>query len=1007
MKRYLALTIMTLLISLTAASQSRIVKEFETVCDSLNVLMEERTGVQGNLRIKAIMMRDGSTLDFYFTESLGDFPFRTGDAVWFRDKLKSLFPDRYKGYDLGEVHTRNVDLQIIEVSQLGNSGKPMKSLNRCQVPPKTDLIVRKTDTDKPSKGLSGRTIALWHSHGIHYSLGAERWQWQRPFMFQTGEDMFTQSFVLQYVVPMLENAGAYVMLPRERDTQRNEIIADNDPADGGRGSAKYTEKGKWKNAGAGFADTKKTYTGYENPFEMGSARTAACTPYGNSSTASVEWRPVIPEKGEYAVYISYKSLPESTSSAIYKVKHSRGTSEFAVNQKIGGSTWVYLGTFEFEEGDSGYVTLEAMSPQGKYVKGSVVTADAIRFGGGMGNIARSTGDPETEPVVSGFPRYAEGARYWLQWAGTDKRIFSPNELKDDYKDDYMSRGDWVDWISGGSYMNPDKEGKGIPVDLSFGFHTDAGVTPNDSIIGTLAIYTYRSENETELPGGESRMSSREFADIIQSQIVSDIRTHHNSEWSRRQLWDRGYRESRTPSCPAMLLELLSHQNFADMKYGLDPAFRFTVGRSVYKGMLKYLSNRYGVSYVVQPLPVKSIGVRFMESDKAEISWENREDICEPTAKASEYILYTKVDDGAFDMGRPIRNWVTEGDRLSYTVDIEPGHIYSFRIEAKNSGGRSFPSETVCIGIPEGNSAETVVIVNNFDRVSGPAYIDTPLYAGFDNDIDSGVPYIKDISYVGRMNEMRRNREWISNDNPGFGASDKDHIGSIIAGNTFDYAYVHGRAIFECGHPFISCSRDAFCSDSTFMNSASAADIICGKQITTISGDSVKYQVFPEDFRNAIRRYTEMGGNILISGANIGTDAWDQIYPFEIDEEGQKATQDFIRNTLGYRWITNHGSNSAMVKYVENDMFETPGPGKKERFYNEPNEDCYCVETPDGISPTKNGKVFLRYSDTDIAAGICHEGNGYKTVCIGFPIETCTDKDGIVRIISSTLEFFKR
>ncbi len=41
--------------------------------------------------------------------------------------------------------------------------------------------------------------------------------------------------------------------------------------------------------------------------------------------------------------------------------------------------------------------------------------------------------------------------------------------------------------------------------------------------------------------------------------------------------------------PAVLLELLSHQNLADQKFGLDPRFRFQVSRSVYKGILKYLS----------------------------------------------------------------------------------------------------------------------------------------------------------------------------------------------------------------------------------------------------------------------------------------------------------------------------------------------------------------------------------------------------------------------------------
>jgi len=263
-----------------------------------------------------------------------------------------------------------------------------------------------------------------------------------------------------------------------------------------------------------------------------------------------------------------------------------GTSEFIVNQQLGGGTWVYLGTFEFDEGSDGHVSLTSVTPEGyEYNKNDVITADAVRFGGGMGNIARAPQGSEEEAEVSGMPRSVEGARYWLQYAGVDRKIYNASEEDSDYKDDYMCRGDWVNWLSGGSCMNPKTEGLGIPVDLTLGFHSDAGVTPDDSIIGTLTIYTYESDGKFELPSGESRMTSREFADVVQTQIVHDIRKQYNPEWSRRQIRNRGYRESRTPSSPSMLLEILSHQNFADMKYGLDPAFRLSVSRAVYKGML--------------------------------------------------------------------------------------------------------------------------------------------------------------------------------------------------------------------------------------------------------------------------------------------------------------------------------------------------------------------------------------------------------------------------------------
>ena len=628
----------------------------------------------------------------------------------------------------------------------------------------------------------------------------------------------------------------------------------------------------------------------------------------------------------------------------------------------------------------------------------------------MGNIAGTPEDTTLAPLVSRLPRSAEAATYWLQWAGADRNIWQPEDAKTDYQEDFMCRGDWVDWISGGSYMNPDRPGKGIPVDLSLGFHTDAGINPADTVIGTLAIYTYKSENKTVLPGGESRLTSREYADIVQSQIVNDLREEFREDWNRRQIWDRGYRESRTPSCPAMLLELLSHQNFEDMKYGLDPSYRFTVSRAIYKGMLKYLSNRYGVSYVVQPLPVTDMGVKFSGNETARLSWKAAEDPLEPTADASGFILYTRIGNGGFDTGRRIKAVKGKDDSYSFDVTIEKGQIYSFRIAAYNEGGKSFQSETISIGLPnEGSTDHAVLVVNNFDRISGPTFFDTPSYAGFDNRIDSGVPDGSDITFIGEMYENRRNMPWVSNANSGFGSSYSDYAGKIVAGNTFDFVFTHGQAIMKAGHAFYSCSNEAFCSDSTFRKKAWSADIICGKQVTTSLGEAYeqKYSVFPTQMQDAIRALTSKGGNILISGANIGTDAWDQIYPYTRDKDSAISTQKFIKDVLGYRWVTGFAGRSGEVRFSQDSLFVN-NPDKAGSMFTRPNPHKYCVESPDGISAANGkGKVVMRYTDTDIPAGIRFEAGSYKTVCLGFPIEALKEEEDIEKIIKATIEYFNR
>ncbi len=666
----LAISFVLFTLALTANAQTRLVRSFRDACDSLSVLVRERTTVDVELKLRTITQR-GDCLDFYFTESLSDIPWTESDIQWFKDCLQELFPDNAPAKKVGNVFGKEISLDNLTVSPLHYDGSVHSSKYR-KDDPKGAVLVERIGGREFEKGLSGRHIALWQSHGRYYETKTRRWEWQRSQHFMTVEDMYSQSYVIPFLIPMLENAGAYVLTPRERDSQTNESVVDNDPSfpeprNGKiRTSGTYQEHGKWKDAGTGFADSKEVYVKNDNPFTMGIVRSASC-----SEDASAVWTPDIPERGNYAVYVSYKSLPNSSEHAHYTVRHMGGETEFSVNQKMGGGTWIYLGTFEFDT-DGGCVILDTKAPEGKTnVHGSMVTADAVRFGGGMGKIARGDkGTPAGQWETSGMPCYIEGALYAMQWAGTDTTI--TRKHADDYTNDFASRGPWTAMMAGGSRANPKEEGKGIPFDLSLAVHSDAGTFPNDSIVGTLSIYTLKEEGKRLLGDGDDRMMSRDLCNYVQSQVVNDIRAKYEPEWARRGTWDRSYSETRTSKVPAMIIELLSHQNFADMKYGLDPAFRFDVSRAIYKGVLKFLSDRYGCSYEVQPLPPRNFAASLTDS-KVVLSWTAARDTIEPTAVSRGYVLYTKIDDGAFDQGRTI-DAKEENGRFSTELSIVPGHI---------------------------------------------------------------------------------------------------------------------------------------------------------------------------------------------------------------------------------------------------------------------------------------------------------------------------------------------
>ena len=235
-------------------------------------------------------------------------------------------------------------------------------------------------------GLDGRHLSIWASHGRVYNPAQGNWKWQRVNLFGTNEDLFSQTFVIPYIIPMLENAGAVVWTPRERDWQNIETVVDNDQTLPG-----YKEQGKWmKSSEPGFGMPADVIQEGDAPFIKGTARWSKVRRKKASSIA--KYSPYLPMPGKYAVYVSYQTLQNSIPDAHYTVVHKGVKTHFTVNQTMGGSTWVYLGTFDFGCGDDNYVTVDNVSN----MKG-VVTTDAVRFGGGMGNVERGGS-------VSGLPR---------------------------------------------------------------------------------------------------------------------------------------------------------------------------------------------------------------------------------------------------------------------------------------------------------------------------------------------------------------------------------------------------------------------------------------------------------------------------------------------------------------------------------------------------------------------------------------------------------------------------
>ena len=903
-------------------------------------------------------------VDITFDKTLEYRPFREDFVSKAKKDIQKKLGRKFRGYDIN-IYTNGAELFDL----IPNFYRSKNRQDRSRLLPAdddADFVQAWTRNDSrpivPTEGLEGRHISLWQSHGIYYKEDKNEWRWQRPALFGTREDLLTQSFVLPYLIPMLERAGAVVFTPRERDVQTYEVIVDNDVDNRSVYRERNSRSSVWQTAPeAGFGMRKFKYMNGENPFEHGTARLVESGTYKQEAVA--EWIPDIPETGEYAVYVSYKTVEGSTQFAHYRVYHAGGVTDFTVNQTIGGGTWVYLGTFRFDKGVNSYgmVALSNVCDDD-----GVVTADAVRFGGGMGNIMRGG-------EVSGRPRYLEGARYYAQWAGMPDSIYNGYDGHNDYADDINTRSKMTNYLSGGSAYNPGQAGCKVPFELSLGIHSDAGVQPCNKFVGTLGIYT-TDKGEKLLGDGRSRYTSRDLTDMTLTNVTSDLSALLGRKWRRRSMFNKNYSETRIPRVPSMILEMFSHQNPADLQYAMNPNFKFDISRAVYKSILQFLALQHGTKYTVQPLPVTHFSAEFgRQRNEIVLRWHPQEDRLEKSAKPEQYIVYMRIGSGSFDNGTLVNG-------TTYSVQIEPDIVYSFKVTAVNKGGESMDSEILAV-CKRRNERGKVLIVNGFDRLAAPYFYNTPDSVGFDITIDPGVSYKRELTFTGR--QLYFNPDGLGKEGPcGLGNCLTDIEGSIIAGNTFDYTFVHGKAIQAAGGlSFVSSSDEAVESGMQQLKNYDIVDYICGLEKEDNSYPGKSYKTFSPVMQQKITEFCSLGRGVMVSGSFIASDM---------------QTQD-------EREFTSYILHYGLERNKRNDVNEfVIGLDNNISIQVEADKEIYQSLYSDRILPVGEGFIPMIYSDNGGAA-VAYKGS-YRTFSMSFPFEIITSAEKRSQIMASIMNF---
>lgn len=565
--------------------------------------------------------------------------------------------------------------------------------------------------DRPAGALSGKTVYLSAGHGfVRTDFG---WRTQRGNTNDIVEDLVSIEAINQYLIPYLHSMGAYVVTVREPDVGAQRVVVDDIDATL-IGNAMEGPAG-----GRGWGTFEIPITSDAvRPFDEGDARSLITTKSGGGE---LQYALAAPADGFYNVYVSYVQGADRAADAHWVVRHSGGETEFRVDQRRHGSTWVLLGNFHFEAGVSAEHSSVALLDDSE-TPGAIVSADAVRIGGG--GAVHDRGDGVHPGRLSD-----QCARYYTQFNGAPETVF--NASSSDHSDDVNSRARFAAWEH--------EDGEDA---VYVAWHTNA---PNPGR-GTSSFTYSGNAPPGSLDAFSGVAGSRELQDAIHAQLVGDLVAEVDPEWRDRGRHTAYFAEvnpNNNPETPAVLLEVGFHDTPADADHLRTPYTRRIATRAIAQGIAEYFATRDGVPLVLPPEPPDALWMQNVGDGRVELGWDAPTLTATAGDAPSAYLVQTSPNGYGFDEGV-----VVEG--TSFVLDgYADGDIVFARVIALNEGGYSLPSSVVGAGIaPSGNAS--VIVIDGYDRLDSGQLLrdDFSLY-------DIGSPQrmrlreMNDFSYVAR------------------------------------------------------------------------------------------------------------------------------------------------------------------------------------------------------------------------------------------------------------------
>ncbi|MDZ7319384.1 MAG: T9SS type A sorting domain-containing protein, partial [candidate division KSB1 bacterium] len=209
-------------------------------------------------------------------------------------------------------------------------------------------------------------------------------------------------------------------------------------------------------------------------------------------------------------------------------------------------------------------------------------------------------------------------------------------------------------------------------------------------------------------------------------------------------------------------------------------------------------------------------------------------------------------------------------------------------------------------------------------------------------------------------------------------------------NTKNYVVPYAKALAKLGLNFDSCSNEVVAQNQINLKNYAIVIWLLGEESTA-------NQTFSSQEQTVVRSYLENGGNLFVSGAEIG---WDLDY--------YNNGRSFYQNYLKAKYVTDD-ANVYQCSGVPGTIFE----GLAGITFDDGNHGTYNVDYPDGMEAMGGSRVCLNYDGTSYHAAIQYEGifgassRPGKLVHLGFPFETIYPESDRDRVMERVINFFGR